>query len=176
MSDVGEICYDWWRSVLRPKRETGAARAARARLRRAAVPLEALTIAEVAELNRILSQEGFDLRSRPDTLALISVALAHVSSDHQQTASQRFGGQNEERKLSGVRFERLIRAGSAAELMRPLTRALALIDHGANVRSLSADLYWWSDRTRARWCFDYFGAGAAAPSPSPQTGSEEPAT
>ena len=46
-----------------------------------------------------------------------------------------------------------------------VARALRLVKGGANVRKLATDLYWWNDRTRADWCFDYHGATDAKPIP-----------
>ena len=49
--------------------------------------------------------------------------------------------------------------------MRPLVRALRVAKGSANVCQLAADLYWWNDKTRTDWCFDYHGAADAKPTP-----------
>jgi hypothetical protein len=46
--------------------------------------------------------------------------------------------------------------------MRPLTRALAQIEHGANARALARDLLIWGEATRRNWCFEYYGAARPA--------------
>ena len=158
-------CKDWWVTCIAA--ETGAARQARAELRRAASVTDALGVSATHELNRRLVSAGYDLRKRrdgPDRLALIAVALAQVTEDLGPSAAQRFGA-GDPKALSGLRFNALIRAKEPRQLLRPLARALRLIKGGANVRRLAADLYWWIDATRTNWCFDYHGATDAKPIP-----------
>ena len=162
-SSPGKACMDWWANCIAV--ETGAARRARAELRRAASVTEALAVEATHDLHWRLVHAGYDLRKRrdgPDRLALIAVALAQVSEHVGATAAQRFG-RGEPKALSGLRFNSLIRARSPRQLMRPLARALRLLNGSANVYRLAADLYWWSDATRTSWCFDYHGAGKARP-------------
>ena len=159
------VCKDWWTTCIAA--DTGAARQARAELRRVASVTDALGISATHELHRRLTGAGYDLRKRrdgPDRLALIAVALAQVTEDLGATAAQRFGS-GDPKALSGLRFNALIRAKEPRRLMRPLTRALRIIRGGANVCKLAADLYWWSDTTRTNWCFDYHGASDAKPIP-----------
>ena len=128
---------------------------------------DALGISATHELNRRLVGAGHDLRQRrdgPDRLALIAVALAQVAQDRRETAAQRLGA-GEPKTLSGLRFNALIRAKEPRRLMRPLVRALQVAEGAANVRRLAADLYWWNDKTRTDWCFDYHGASDARPIP-----------
>lgn len=160
---LGKTCRDWWAISLAA--ETAAARQARAHLRRASSVADALGIAATHDLNGRLSAAGHDLRKRrdgPDRLALIAVALAHVTEDLGAAAAQRFGA-GDPKALSGLRFTGLIRSKDPRQLMRPLARALRLVKGGANVRRLAADLYWWNDITRTKWCFEYHGAADAKP-------------
>ena len=162
---IAEICKGWWDTCIAA--ETGGARRARAELRRAASMADALGISATHELNRRLVGAGHDLRQRrdgPDRLALIAVALAQVAQDRRETAAQRLGA-GEPKTLSGLRFNALIRAKEPRQLMRPLVRALQVAKGAANVRRLAADLYWWNDKTRTDWCFDYHGASDARPTP-----------
>lgn len=160
---LASACKDWWATCVAS--DTGAARQARAQLRRAASVTDALGIGATHELNRRLAAAGHDLRNRrdgPDRLALIAVALAQVTDDLGASAAQRFGA-GKPKALNGLRFNALIRAKEPRQLMRPLARALRIINGGANVRRLGADLYWWNDTTRTNWCFDYHGATDARP-------------
>ena len=34
-----------------------------------------------------------------------------------------------------------------------------------HVPALASDLYYWNERTRNSWCFQYFGTGDADPEP-----------
>lgn len=162
---LASTCRDWWAACVAA--DTGAARQARAQLRRAGSVTEALGVGATHELNRRLIAAGHDLRRRrdgPDRLALIAVALAQVTDDHGASAAQRFGT-GDPKALSGLRFNALIRTKQPRQLMRPLARALRLIKGSVNVRKLAADLYWWSDTTRTNWCFDYHGATDARTNP-----------
>ena len=159
------VCKEWWAACIAA--DTGAARQARAVLRRAASVTDALAASATHDLNRRLAAAGHDLRKRrdgPDRLALIAVALAQVTENLGDTAPERFG-RGDPKALGGLRFNALIRAKEPRQLMRPLARALRIINGGANVGKLAADLYWWSDTTRTNWCFDYHGAKEAKPIP-----------
>jgi CRISPR system Cascade subunit CasB len=72
-------------------------------------------------------------------------------------------GQGDPKPLSPLRFDRLIRSTDPEALTTQMRRALAVVGHRANVAQLAQDLRWWNDATRARWCFDYYGASFAAP-------------
>jgi len=158
--DFGTICMAWWRGLTDPS--IGRSRADLARLRRAGGAVDALAIRAVHDLNRKLAAAGHDMRSAPDKLALIAQVLAQVKEHTGQRLAQRMG-QGDPKPLSEIRFDRLIRTRDPAELATQLRRALAVVGQGANVARLAQDLRWWTDATRASWCFDYYGASQAAP-------------
>lgn len=160
--DVGKAAYGWWAEVLG---NTGKGRAARARLRKAATPVEALEIEATHELNARL---GGTLIARADTLALIAVALANLSESMAEPAAARMAG-----RVSALRFQRLVRIEAPGDLIVPLRRALVQVEGKANVSTLARDLFYWSDAVRTRWCFSYYGAGFAAPEPAASEPSEE---
>ena len=158
-------CKNWWSACISV--DTGLARQTRAELRRASSVVDALGVSATHELNRRLLEAGCDLRLRrhgPDRLALIAVALAHVVENLNLTAAQQFGKGNP-KALSALRFNSLVRTKEPRQLMLPLTRALKLVQGKANVSRLATDLYWWNDRTRTEWCFDYHGEAKAKPNP-----------
>ncbi len=160
---IGEVGVRWWRSNI--DADTGRARKARAELRRADTPLAVLGVSAVHDLNRDLCDAGHGLHHRadgPDRLALIAAVLAHVREPG-AAAARRFGA-GDPPSLSQIRFNALIRAEAPRDLIRPLTRALGIIGGSAGVRKLAEDLYWWDERTRTEWCFDYYGAADAKPS------------
>lgn len=149
--DIGKAAFGWWARSLG---DDGAGRMARARLRRCDTAAEALAVDATHRLHAAL---GGDLQNRADTLALIAVALANIRTSGTPTAAARMG-----ESLSALRFQALIRS-DAATLIRPLRRALAQIDHTANVGRLARDLFYWSDKTRTDWCFAYYGATSPQP-------------
>ena len=160
---VGEIGMRWWRSAINA--DTGRTRRTRAELRRADTPLAVLGVSAVHDLNRALKDAGYGLHHRadgPDRLALIAVALAHVNEGRGAAAARRFGA-GVPPPLSSIRFNSLIRTEAPRELIRPLVRALKIIGGSTDARKLTRDLYWWNERVRTNWCFDYYGATDAKP-------------
>lgn len=157
--DVSSICQDWWAREI--SSEIGPARKTRAELRRADTALKALGVPAVHRLNAALSAGGFDLRRDPVRLALIAVALAHIKEGGPKVAKS--FGTGDSPALSPIRFNALIRATTPEALWRPLTRALAVIKGVASPGALAADLFYWNEPTRTRWCFDYYGETTATP-------------
>lgn len=145
----GRIIFDWWRKNIED-RQSGRARALAARLRRAG-PVEALAEPEVHDLARAL-----DLRDGARLARLVTL-LAEVRTHAPQTLMGRLGGPDP--ALSPLRFQRLMRA-SEEELPDALRRAIELAERSCNVATLGEDLLFWSERTRVRWSFQYFGAAA----------------
>lgn len=144
----GEIVAKWWAERIHT--ESGAARALAARLRRADQPSEVLAHEEVNALARALH-----LRD-PIRVALIAQTVAAVT-EWGEPLARAFGRKKDERRvLSELRFQRILRA-EGDDLRRALRRALPLADHRCDVARLGNDLYWWSETTRAGWCFEYFG-------------------
>ncbi len=162
-------CLAWWGQVT--NREIGRSRADLARLKRAASPLDALSLSTVHDLNRRLAAVGADLRLQPERLALIARVLAHVDIHDRATLAEGMG-QGDPKPFSALRFDRLIRTTDSEALTTQLRRALAVVGHRANVAQLARDLRWWDDATRARWCFDYHGAHFAAPDKEPTEETE----
>ncbi len=157
--NLGAVASGWWHSELSPT--TGAGRMARAMLRRCDTAAEALALGPTHQLHAALCAAGRDLARDPDRLALVAVILANVKADHELDAARRFGQGGDSARLSAMRFQALIRASTPAELIRPLRRALAQIDHQASVARLANDLLHWSERVRTDWCFKYYGATTA---------------
>lgn len=150
--DVGRTILRWWSHAL-ADRQSGRARALAARLRRAG-PIDALAEAEVHDLARALGlRDGAGL-------ARLVILLAEVREHVPPTLARRLGGA--EPVLSPLRFQRLMRANDA-ELPEALRRAVVMAERKCNVAALGQDVLFWSDTTRARWCFHYYGAETPAP-------------
>lgn len=161
----GQIGLRWWAGHVRPEDDTGAAKRTRAALRRVDIPMDAVSIEAVHALEAALAEAGQSLRNAPDRLILLAVVLGHAKEHRQgHRAALAFGEPvGERRRLSAIRFEALILATDPGDLLRPLVRALAVVDGRVDVAALADDLFHWSDRIRTRWCFDYYGAPGAAP-------------
>ncbi|ARC88511.1 type I-E CRISPR-associated protein Cse2/CasB [Rhodovulum sp. MB263] len=146
----GAIARGWWRANL-GARESAAARALAARLRRAA-PMAALCEPAVMELARALHMGP----GRADSLVRLVCLLAEVREEDAATLARRLGGSDP--TMSPLRFQRLMRA-ECDELIALLRRAVGMADRRCNVAALAQDLLYWEE-ARPRWCFHYFGADA----------------
>lgn len=148
----GQIILGWW-GVEIGDRQSSSARALAARLRRAS-GVDALTEPAVHDLARRLN-----LRDGATLVRLVTL-LAEVRNHRSQTLAQCLGGP--EPALSALRFQRLMRT-EGPDLAPALRRAIAMADYACNVAALGEDLLFWSEATRTRWCFHYFGAAVPGP-------------
>lgn len=148
MSDTGKTILSWWRKAL--DRETARGRALSAKLRRA-TPVEVLCEPEVHNLAQDL---GTGDAAR---LVRVITVLAEVRENSAAPLAQVIGGADP--VLSHLRFQRLMRSNDD-ELVSGLRRTIRMAGYTCNVAALGEDLMFWGERTRTRWCFQYFGADA----------------
>lgn len=150
-----EVLHEWWTGLENDKGD-------RAALRRCREPLEALFIPAYHRLYLELCNK-LDKTDRPDRNKLPEVAalLAHVRSPvieksfAAQMATPRQGGS--EPRLSELRFRRLLQYPTREELFPALRRVVRLLDGNVNPYSLANDLYWWGDRVKREWAYQYYG-------------------
>jgi CRISPR system Cascade subunit CasB len=178
-SRIAERTRGWWQD-LQPTKTNGEPnpsgdRAALARLRRAAGPAEALAEEATLALFRRLGLSSEDYFRLP-RVALIAVVLAHVRADTEPGADGfrapaaravgRISAEDaDSAKMSPLRFRRLLACREEEELAREMRRLVALADGKINVGDLAASLFFWGEKVRQRWAFEYYAAGAAAPRP-----------
>lgn len=151
MSD-GVKVLGWWRREL-ADRNAGRARALAARLRHAG-PVDALAERAVQDLARDLRLSSAGAAARLSRLVRL---LAEVREHTTVPLARRLGGRDP--VMSALRFQRLMRADED-ELTDAMRRAIILADRTCNVAALAGDLMYWGDRTKTRWCFDYYGEAA----------------
>lgn len=173
-STVGERCKEWWSEYCDPKEGDAAVRA---RLRRCRSTAEALTIAQAIGLARRLGvtrPEREGSAGRLERALELARLLAHVSSDAPESVMRIAGytdfpgerdtaNEGSRPALSETRFKRVLLASPGEELLTLLIRLLAQVDGRANIARLAQDVWWWNDKTRERWAFEYYAAGVAAP-------------
>lgn len=147
----GGIAMGWWGTHI-GARERGAPRALSARLRRAS-PAAVLCEPAVQELARDLGYGPAQAERLTRMVSLLAEVREHVGAP----LASRLGGA--EPVLSTLRFQRLMRA-EGDELAAQLRRAIGMADWRCNVAALANDILHWGDKTRANWCFQYFGADA----------------
>jgi len=175
-SQVAERARAWWRD-LQPADESGQPRAgdraALARLRRCATSADAMVEEATLALFRRLGIKATDQHRLP-RVALIAMVLAHVRADAEHDAAgfrppavRAVGRETLESedtaRMSALRFRRLLAARDDAELAQQMRRLVALADGKVNVGDLAASLFFWGEKVRQRWTFEYYAAGAAAP-------------
>lgn len=177
--EVGPVIRDWWAGAL-ADRQTGAARALSARVRRN-TPIEVLAEPQVQELhNRLYEATGIG-RDADRLLRLVRV-LAELRGSSNVTLAKAIGNSRRENgkfkeSETHSRFQKLMRA-EGDELTTALIRAIRSLGpvdgRSCAIAALGRDLWFWTDSARARWTFDYFGAPIPGSlDDAPQTDTEE---
>ena len=155
-TDSGVIAAEWWYKWIRDDPENqGVRRAARARLRRARSPLEAIQVPEALQL-----VVRFSNHRHRDRAAVLAGILAHVEENEALPIARAIGlgslDSDQRARMSEARFRRLLQF-EALELLDPMRRLVRLADNKANVRDLSRSVLYWDDETRKRWIYYYYG-------------------
>ena len=176
----------WWRALY-PDEKTGwrGDAGARASLRRADSPFQVLLLPACQDLLKLLRDKGVSPAQMHDAhlkrLAVAAAVICECRDDRMASMplARALGAPaaGERAALSPQRFQALMAAmdrSEGAEQMTALRRALALAkDTPFNVRSLVRDLLWFSDQTRIRWTFDYYGTSREQSPPAPLSEPEE---
>ena len=155
--DGPSIAWEWWRA-LNPGDvgRSGRQRAALARIRRAASPLDVIQEPEALVL---IARLRFDV----ERVAVLAGVLAFVRQTDHRNVARAVGRDTfddaQSARLSEGRFRRLLQVPSG-ELMEPMRRLVRMADGKVNVRDLSSSILYWGDRTKRRWIFDYYGVAA----------------
>lgn len=146
-----EIAHKWWIANIWPRETKSRARALGARLRRSGDGARILCEPEVHDLIRDLRFTHYNSAH----VTRLATLLAEVREDDGRPLARILGGS--EPILSRSRFQRLIRADEDA-IIDCIRKAIVVAGRRCNVKQLAGDILYWNDRTKARWCFDYFGS------------------
>ncbi|MCZ0942326.1 MAG: type I-E CRISPR-associated protein Cse2/CasB [Gammaproteobacteria bacterium] len=170
------IAFQWW-SELTAER-AGRRRAALARMRRAATPIEVMFEPEALGLIQRLPRN-------PDRVAALAGILACVRSDDSRLVARAVGRDSLDNDqppaiMSEARFRRILQT-SPDGLMDAMRRLVAMTKGQVNVRDLSAAVLYWGERVKRDWMFQYYnvslaapdGQGAAPKSPTQSSESEQ---
>lgn len=153
------IALQWWAGLNPREGQSGSQRAALARLRRAATPLEVIQQPEALHLIARLPHST-------DRVATLAGILAFVREEDDDRKLARVVGRpsldsDVPPALSESRFRRLLQV-PPDELMEPMRRVVRLADKNAlNVLDLSHSVLYWGDRVKRQWIFDYYGVAAS---------------
>lgn len=181
---IGYVTTKWFAQYI--AKDTGTARAARARLRRCQTPAEALLISETHELNAQLREAVPKERIDAGRLALLAIVFSHLKLDSGKDRSSAKKAEDRKppklahlmgrkvskdgpRKLNELRFEALIRVARHGDLIAPMRRALSVLGKEivCDSAELAQDLYYWTENTRTHWCFQYYDATSPETNPNP---------
>ena len=157
--DIGVVAKRWWSDL--NSNATWGGRAAIARIRRARNPTELVCQPAVLRLVRRAS------RRRATRVAVIAGVLAWVRDDHPNESVARIVGRSQigesDALVSEPRFRRLLLAEGEEELLTTLRRIVRRASGKINVEDLARSVFFWNDRTKQDWSYDYYNVGAGAP-------------
>ena len=156
------VAHDWWqRLTTMDGVQVGRRRAALARMRRAATPIEVMQEPEALRLVARL------LPRSPERVAMIAGVLAFVRESDDRSVARAVGratlDDDQSAQLSEGRFRRMLQA-EPDELMETMRRLVRMTRGKANVRDLSSAILYWGHNVKKRWIFDYYAVAGSAPS------------
>ena len=153
-----EAAFAWWQSLTRSDGpHLGQRRAALARIRRAATPIEVMQEPEALRLIERLPRN-------PDRVAVLAGVLAFVRETDERSVARAIGrsslDDDDSALMSEGRFRRLLQTQDN-ELMDAMRRLAHLAKGKLNVQDLSSAILDWGDgyrgdRVKRRWIFDYY--------------------
>ncbi len=148
--EAAKILHQWWDDL-------NDHRGDRAALRRCRDLTEIFFIPAYHHLYHDLAKQGW---TNKEGVAAVAGLASHVKVDAAkpnfatQMAESKQGGSNA--RISGLRFRRLLKIQNREDLYITLTRIIRLLGGTANLNSLADSAYWWNERTRKDWAFDYY--------------------
>lgn len=148
-SPAMQALMDWWQRL-------NDNRGDRAELRRCSTLAEVALTPAFHRLRLALMKYG---GVNADALALVAGLAARVKNNipGNSLAEQMATGKSDgSARVSGLRFRRLLKVKGREELYSAMTRILAMLGGGVNLQSLAESVYYWNDRTRKKWAFEYY--------------------
>ncbi|TAN45749.1 MAG: type I-E CRISPR-associated protein Cse2/CasB [Rhodospirillales bacterium] len=166
---IGTQAYNWWRTLVPERKEDSTdkqrliKRGALAQLRHSGNAAEMMFIPEFRLLCNMLGSNPENLNKSFHVARL----LAHVRENAYQKVARALGPQADGKgpRMSEARFRRLLQARDQEDIDKRLTRAIKMLEGKVDVADLANAVWWWNDRTRRDWAFQYFNA------PLPETDS-----
>lgn len=152
---LGDAVFRWWKSL-------DSNRGERAELRRCEDLLQVMQTPAFQRIRRRLIELGLKPEdSEQDRLAAVIGLAAHVSSAAEATVHRELPGlpvafsEDEKPAISPLRFRQLLDARDDDELFTRLRRVLPLVKERVNLFCLANDVFYWGDKVRKRWIYDY---------------------
>jgi len=148
--DARKALIEWWKDL-------DHARGDRAALRRCRSSQE---VAFIPAFHRLYHSLSRIVPVDAEKLAVVSGVLSHIRQNDyalrfaQQMATPKSG--SDHARVSGMRFRRLLKIEGRDDLYGALIRTVRLLDGAADIASLANGIYWWNERTKNEWAFDYY--------------------
>ena len=143
----------WWQAL-------DANRGDRAELRRCATLTDVVFTSAYHRLRLAVGKYG---PVNDNALALVAGLAARVKMDvtentlAEQMATPKDPTSKDGRaKVGGLRFRRLLKVKESDALFNAMGRVVALLGGAVNLQSLANSVYFWNDRTRKQWAFEYY--------------------
>lgn len=139
----------WWQAL-------DANRGDRAELRRCATLTDVVFTSAYHRLRLAVGKYG---PVNDNALALVAGLAARVKMDVTENtlAEQMATGKSDgSARVSGLRFRRLLKVKEVDGLFSAIGRVVALLGGAVNLQSLANSVYFWNDRTRKQWAFEYY--------------------
>lgn len=150
--DAAAALRQWWQAL-------DESRGDRAALRRCATLTEVVFVPAYHRLFAAVAKHGWTDRVGVAAIAgLASLVREDVTGATlaRQMAQTKQGGSKA--RISGLRFRRLLKQQSREDLFPALGRVVRALGGQANLADLAESAYWWNDRTRQAWAFEYYAA------------------
>lgn len=155
------VLVSWWEELDRERGE-------RAHLRRAAGAAEVAYCPSFHKLLAQLRRHGYSSgQEGAASVATVAGIAAHVktyaadaSLAAQMAAPKAPGGGA---RVNGLRFRRLLAVSDRNELYPLLLRVVRLLGGSANLVSLASAAYWWNERTKKEWAYEYYAKAPSEP-------------
>jgi CRISPR system Cascade subunit CasB len=148
--EARSVLLAWWQAL-------DDNRGDRAALRRCHSPD---SVVMVPAFHRLVTElRGLGVAVRTDALARVAGLAVHVKghTESGRVARQMAERDNDRPRVSELRFRRLLAFTEADELYPAMRRTIRLLDGSLDLIDLAQSLYWWNDRTRKEWAYDYYG-------------------
>lgn len=98
-----------------------------------------------------------------DSLAMVAGLAARVKNNlngntlaEQMAIPKDSSSKDGKAKVSGLRFRRLLKVKEREDMFTAMGRVIALLGGAVNLQSLADSIYYWNDRTRKQWAFEYY--------------------
>jgi CRISPR system Cascade subunit CasB len=156
-SPSGEVILNWWNEL---NRSPGN----RANLRRCNTPSETvfLPVSHIL-ISKLEDCKDIQFKLSSDRICAIAGILSHIKEDSNQSFARQLSQKkpgSEQAVVSDIRFRRILQYSNISEdelFYQKIIRVIHHVDRKVNILDLFASLYFWGDKVKKQWAYDYYG-------------------